>query len=111
MSGDSEATSELTPSVCIGSDNDLTSQSRLEYMSEGSSVFVRESASDPPFEEASPFGRCLREIVLLDDWLIHNFPVDMSDEVFCRLRLTFRFLMMCPLGRATKGKSVLLGAC
>lgn len=56
MSGDSEATSELTPSVCIGSDNDLTSQSRLEYMSEGSSVFVRESASDPPFEEASPFG-------------------------------------------------------
>jgi len=111
MFGDSEVTSERTLSVRMGSDDDLTSQSRLKYMLEGSSVFERELASDPSFEEASPFGQCPKEIVLLDNWSVHDFPIDMRDKVFCRLRLTFKFLMMCPLRRATEGKSVILGAC
>ena len=110
MFGDSEVTSERTPSVGMGLDDNLTSQSRLEYMLEGSSIFERELASYPSFEEASPFGQCPKEIVLLDDWSVHDFPIDMRDEVFCRLRLTFKFPMMCPLRRATDGKSVILGA-
>lgn len=67
MFGDSEATSERTPSVRMGSDDDLTSQSRLEYISEGSSVFEREPMSNPPSEEASPSGRHPRDIVLPND--------------------------------------------
>lgn len=55
MSGDSKATSDRMSSVCMGSDNDL-SNPRLESKSKGSSVSNRESASDPPSEEASPFG-------------------------------------------------------
>ena len=51
----------------MGSDNDLSSDSRLEYVSENSSVSNRESASNPPFEKASPYGRQPKEIVLLDD--------------------------------------------
>ena len=53
MYGDSEATSDHTPSVHMGLNNDLSSP-RLESTSEGLSVSNRESASDPPSEEASP---------------------------------------------------------
>ena len=85
MSGDSKAMSERTPSVCISSDNDLSSHSRLEYSLDDSLASDRESASDPFLEEASLLGRQLREVILLDDWSIHDFPVDMSDEIFGRL--------------------------
>ena len=54
MSGDSKATSDHTSSVCIGSDNDLSSHSRLGYSSDESLVSDRESTSDPFSEEASP---------------------------------------------------------
>nr|POE62236.1 hypothetical protein CFP56_71360 [Quercus suber] len=82
MSGGSEVTSDRTPSVHISSDNDLSSHSRLEYMaSKDSSVFNRKSTSNPPSEEASPSGQRLREIVLPDDCFIHDFLVDMSDEM------------------------------
>ena len=54
MYGDSEATSDHTLLVHMSSNNDL-SNPRLESTSEGSSIFDRESASDPPFQEASPF--------------------------------------------------------
>ena len=50
MSRDSEVTSDHTPSVHMGSDNDLSSHSRHEYMLKDSSVSDRESAFDPPFE-------------------------------------------------------------
>lgn len=56
MSRDSEATSDHTPSIRMGSDDDLSSHSRLGYSSDESSVSDRESASDPSSEEASPSG-------------------------------------------------------
>lgn len=64
MSGDSEATSKRTLSVHIGSDDDQTSQSRVEYLSDGSSVSKRESVFDPSPKEASPLGNVLRRLFL-----------------------------------------------
>ena len=78
-------------------------------MSDGSSISERKSSSDPPFREASPFGRRPREVVLSNDWSVHDFLIDMSDEVFSRLRPHFKFLTMCPLGRATVVRSAILG--
>ena len=54
MFGDSEATSERTPSVRISSDDDLSSHSRLGYSSNNSSVSDRESTSDPSLGKTSP---------------------------------------------------------
>lgn len=56
MSGDSEVMSERTLSIRMGSDDNQTSHSRLVYMLNGSSIFKRESASNPFSGEASPFG-------------------------------------------------------
>ena len=89
MSGDSKAMSERTSSVRISSDDDLSSHSRLEYSLDDSLVSDRESASDPSLEEASLLGRQPREIILLDDWSIHDFPVDMSDKIFGRFEAPF----------------------
>lgn len=66
MSRDSEATSDHTPSVHLGLDDNLSSP-RLESTSEGSSISDRELASDPPSEEASPSRRRPKEIFLPDD--------------------------------------------
>lgn len=90
MFGDSEATSDHTPLVHMGSDDELSSQSRLEYWSKDSLVSDRKLASDPPLKEAIPFGWRPREIVLPDNWSIHDFPADMSDKVFSRLRPRFQ---------------------
>nr|POE66866.1 hypothetical protein CFP56_62592 [Quercus suber] len=62
MSRDSEVMSEHSSSARLGSDDDKTSQSRVEYLSDGSLVSERESTSDP----------LLRKLVLLGDipgWL------------------------------------------
>lgn len=67
MSGDSEVMSERTLSIRMGSDDNQTSHSRLVYMLNGSSIFKKESASNPFSGEASPFGRHPREVVLSDD--------------------------------------------
>ena len=67
MFGDSEATSERTPSVRISSDDDLSSHSRLGYSSNNSSVSDRESTSDPSSGKASPSRRRPREVILPDD--------------------------------------------
>ena len=96
MSGDSEAMSECTPSVHISSDDDLTSQSRLEYMPEG--------LSNPHSEESSPSGWRLREIVIPDDWSVPDFLVDMSDEVFNRLRPRFQIPDDVPIRKGDKGE-------
>ena len=64
MSRDSEATNDRTPLVRMGSVDDLSSHSSLEYMSEDSSVSDRKLASNPPSEEASPSGQRPREILL-----------------------------------------------
>ena len=74
----------------MGLDDNQTSQSRLEYMLDGSSISERESTSDPPSREASSFGRRPREVVLFDDWLVHDFLVNMSVELFSRLRPHFQ---------------------
>lgn len=66
MFEDSEATSDRTLSVRMGSDDDLSSP-RLESMLKGLLVSDREFASDPPFEGASPSRRHPREIVLPND--------------------------------------------
>ena len=67
MSVDNEVMNESTLSVCMGSDDDQTSQFRVEYLSDGSSVSTRESVFDPSPEEASPSRRHPREIVLAND--------------------------------------------
>ena len=84
------ATSECTSLVHMGLNDDQTSYSRVEYLSNGLSVSERESASDPSPNKVGPSGRCLREIVLIDNWSIHDFPIDMSNEVFSRLRPCFQ---------------------
>ena len=56
MSVDNEVMNERTLSVCMGWDDDQTSQFRVEYLSDGSSVSTRESVFGPSPEEASPSG-------------------------------------------------------
>ena len=104
MSGDSKAMSEHTSSVRISSDDDLSSHSRLEYSLDDSLVSDRESASDPSLEEASLLGRQPREIILLDDWSIHDFPVDMSDKIFGRLRPPFQIPDNVPIRKGVIGE-------
>lgn len=72
----------------MGSDNDLFSP-RLEYYSDDSLVFDRSSSLESSLGEASPLGCRPREVILLDDWFIHDFLVDMSDKVFGRLQPRF----------------------
>ena len=93
MFGDSEATSERTPSVRISSDDDLSSHSRLGYSSNNSSVSDRESTSDPSSGKASPSRRRPREVILPDDQSIHDFLVNMSDEVLDRVSGSDGFLI------------------
>ena len=88
MSGDSEATSERTPSIRMGSNNDQSSP-RTEYFSNDLSVSDRSLSSNSSLGKASLSGRRPREVILPDDWSIHDFPLDMSDEVFGRLRPHF----------------------
>ena len=102
MYRDSEAMSDRTPSICMGLDDDL-SNPRLESMSEGSSVSNRESMSNPPSEEANPFGRRPREIFLPKDWSIHDFPTNMSYKVFSNLRPRFQILDDVPIRKGDIG--------
>ena len=104
MSGGSEVTSERTSSVRMGSDDNQTSHSRLVYMLNGSSIFKRESASNPSSGEASPFRRHPREVVLSDDWSVHDFLVDMSDKVFSKLRPRFQILDDVPIWKGHSGE-------
>ena len=104
MSGDSEVTSGRTLSVCIGSDDNLYNHSRLGYSSNISSIFDKELMSDPSLEEASPSGRRLREVILPDDWSIHDFLVDMTDEFFSRLRPHFQIPDNVPIRRGDIGE-------
>nr|POF23438.1 hypothetical protein CFP56_07350 [Quercus suber] len=87
MSGDNEATSERTSLICMGSNDNLFSP-RLEYYSDDSLVFDRSSSLESSLGEASPSGRRPREVIFLDDWFIHDFPVNMSDKVFAKACLT-----------------------
>ena len=103
MYGDSEAMSDRTSLVHMGLDDNLSSP-RLESILEGSLVFDRESMSDPPSEEASPSGRRTRETVLLDDWSIHDFPIDISYKVFSNLRPCFQILDDVPIRKGNIGE-------
>nr|POF00811.1 hypothetical protein CFP56_62359 [Quercus suber] len=109
MSRDSEVTSEHTSSVHMGSDDNHTNQSRLEYMSDGSSVSKRELASNPPSGEASPSRRRLREVILSNDWSVHDFPIDISDEVFSRLRPRFQIPDDVPIRKGHNGEKYYTG--
>ena len=109
MSGDSEITSKCKSSVRMDSDDNQTSQSSLEYMSNGSSISEKESSSDPPFGEASPSGRHPREVVLSNDWSVHDFLVDMSDEVFSRLRPRFQIPNDVPIRKGHSGEKCYTG--
>nr|POE53066.1 hypothetical protein CFP56_06919 [Quercus suber]POE82325.1 hypothetical protein CFP56_50296 [Quercus suber] len=66
MFGDSEAMSEHTPSIHIGSDDDMSSP-RTMYSSENSSISDRSSSSDPSSEDASLSRRQPQEVILLND--------------------------------------------
>ena len=56
MFRDIEVTSDRTPSIHIGSDDNLSSHSRLGYSSNILLVSDRESAFDPSLEEVNPLG-------------------------------------------------------
>ena len=56
MSGDSEAMSERTRSICMGS-NDNFSSPRMEYSSDNSLVSDKSSSLESSSGEASPLGR------------------------------------------------------
>ena len=103
MFGDSEATSKHTSSIRMGTDDDLSSP-RLEYSSNDSSVSDRSSSSESSSGKASPSGRQPWEVILLDDWSIHDFPIDMSDEVFSRLRPRFQIPNNVPIRKGDLGE-------
>lgn len=109
MSRDSEATSVRTSLVHMGSNDDQTSYSRIKYLFDGSSISKKESASNPSPEEAGPSGRCPRKIVLINDWSVHDFPVNMSDEVFSRLRPRFQIPDNMPIRKGHKGEKCYIG--
>ena len=103
MFGDNEATSKRTPSIHMGSNDDLSSF-RMEYSSDNLSVSDRSSSSDPSSGEANSSRQKLREVILPDDWSIHDFPVDMSDEVFGRLRHYFQIPNNVPIRKGDLGE-------
>ena len=104
MSRDSQTTSDRTLSIHMVLDDDLSSHSRLGYLLDESSVSDRESTPNPSSKEASPLGRRPREVILPDDWSIHDFPVDMSNEVFTRLRPRFQIPANVPIRKANLGE-------
>ena len=104
MSGGSEAISDRTPSMSIGLDDDLSSHSRLRYSSDNSLVSDRESTSNPSSEEASPSRWQLRRVILPNNWSIHDFLVDMSDDVFGRLRPHFYIPDSVPIRKCDIGE-------
>ena len=57
MSGDSETTSEFTPLVRISSNDNLSSHSRLGYLSNDSLISNRESTYDPSSGKSNPSGQ------------------------------------------------------
>ena len=103
MSRDNEATSDRMPSVHMGLNNDLSSP-RLESTLECSSVSDRKSVSESPSEEASPSRRHLREIVLPDNWSIHDFPANMNNEIFSRLMPRFQIPDDVPIRKGDIGE-------
>ena len=103
MFGDSELISERAPSICMGSDDDLSSP-RPKYSSDDSLVSDRSSFSESSLGEASSSGRRLQEVILPNDCSIHNFPVDMSDEVFGRLRPRFQIPNNVPIRKGDLGE-------
>ena len=88
----------------MGSDDDETNQSRLEYMSDGLLVSKRKSAFDLHPDEASPSRRCPRKVFLLDDWSVHDFLVGMIKDMFSRLRPRFHILNDMPIRKGHKGE-------
>lgn len=103
MSRDSEATSECTRSIRMGSDDDLSSP-RINYSFNDSSVSDRSLSSKSLSREANRSGRQPWKVILLDDWSIHDFPVDMSNEVFSRLRPHFQIPNNVPNRKGDSGE-------
>ena len=103
MSRDSKAMSEHTPSIRIGSDDDISSP-RMMYSSDDLSVSDKSLSSDPSSGDASLSGRRPREVILPDDWSINDFLVDMSDEVFSRLRPHFQIPRNVPIRKGDLGE-------
>ena len=96
MSRDSKAMSEHTPSIRIGLDDDISSP-RTMHSFDDSSVSDKSSSLDPSSGDASLSRRRPREVILPDDWSINDFLVDMSDEVFSRLRPHFQIPHNVPI--------------
>lgn len=82
----------------------MSSHSRLEYTLEDSLVSNKESTSDPPSKEASPSRQHPREIVVPNVWSIHDFPVDMSDKVFSKLRPCIQIPNNVPIKKGDIGE-------
>ena len=89
--------------IRMGSDDDLSSP-RMEYSSNDSSESNRSSSLESSSGEASPLGRRPREVILPDNWSIHDFPVDMSDEVFGTLRPCFQIPDNVPIRKGDLGE-------
>lgn len=68
------------------------------------SVSERESTSNPSPEEASRFGGHPREVVLPNDWPVHDFLVDISNNVFSSLRPRFQIPDDMPLRKGHRGE-------
>ena len=96
-------TSERTLSICMGLDDNLSSP-KPEYSFDDSSVFDRSSSSESSSGKASLSGQQLRDVILPNDWSIHDFPVDMSDEVFGRLRPRFQIPDNVPIRKGDLGE-------
>ena len=103
MSGDNEAKSELTLSIHKDLDDDLSSL-RPKYSSDDSLVFGRSSFSKSSLRKARPSRRRPWEVILPNDWSIHDFFVDMSDEVLGRLRPHFQIPDNGPIRKGDLGE-------
>ena len=103
MSRDSKAMSEHTPSIRISLDDDISSP-RTMYSSDDSSISDKRSSSDPSSGDASLSRRRPREVILPDDWSINDFLVDISNEVFSRLRPHFQIPRNVPIRKGDLGE-------
>lgn len=76
----------------------------VKYMSDDLSFSKKVSAFDPPLGEANPSRQRSREVVLPDDWLVRDFLVAMTKDVFSGLIPCFQIPNNEPIRKGHGGE-------
>ena len=102
-----EATSEHYVFARMESGDEESHSSGREYTFDEPSIFERESLTYSPLEEeeeSNLLGQISRKIILPSMWWVNIFPVNMTKEVFSKLRPRFHILNDIPIRKAIKGE-------